>query len=60
MMDNLALRRTDEPPRFHNFYSQYRWFCQKYEKAVASLCRILKPHFAWFPSCSLGTRQNSP
>lgn len=34
MLDNLTLRRADEPPRFYNLSSQYRWFCRKYENAL--------------------------
>jgi hypothetical protein len=33
-MDGKTLRRTGEPPRFHNLSMQYRWFCRRYHKAI--------------------------
>jgi len=33
MKDNV-LRRLDQPPRFHNLFSQYRWFCRRYFKSI--------------------------
>ncbi len=33
-MNGKVLRRLDQPPRFHNLASQYRWFCRRYSKSI--------------------------